>query len=86
MTQKDRHVQKQLAENPSFEVGDVVRLVAGGPTMAIRRVDGDEILCEWFDKATPRCQVFLQAQLAHTNPKQLPVITFRVGGDRKSVV
>ena len=84
MTEKDAHVSKQLSKNPKFEIGDVVRLTAGSPSMNIRNVDGDNILCEWFDKATPRVHIFLKAQLVHTNPEQTPIININIGDDKNN--
>jgi hypothetical protein len=50
--------------------------------MNIREVNEGKILCEWFDKATVRSHTFLQSQLTHTNPEQLPVISINIG-DKK---
>jgi uncharacterized protein YodC (DUF2158 family) len=85
MTDRDPHVAKVLSENPIFEVGDVVRLKSGGPSMMIRSIDGNEIFCEWFDKAVPRSHSFLKAQLAHTTPEQTPILNVNYGGDAGDV-
>ena len=39
----------------SFNLGDVVRLNSGGPPMTVRAVDGDTVLCDWFD-GTKKCE------------------------------
>ena len=33
-----------------FKVGDVVRLKSGGVRMTVELIDGDAVLCVWFDK------------------------------------
>jgi uncharacterized protein YodC (DUF2158 family) len=33
-----------------FQIGDVVRLRSGGPTMTVQENDGSEVLCQWFTK------------------------------------
>ena len=33
-----------------FIKGMTVSLVSGGPLMTIREVNGDTIICDWFDK------------------------------------
>jgi uncharacterized protein YodC (DUF2158 family) len=35
--------------NASFKPDDIVRLKSGGPVMTVTAVDGDTILCDWFD-------------------------------------
>jgi uncharacterized protein YodC (DUF2158 family) len=79
MTDRDPHVAKVLSDNPTFEVGDVVRLKSGGPSMMIRNIDENEILCERFDKAVPRSHSFLKAQLAHTTAQQTPMVNVNFG-------
>jgi uncharacterized protein YodC (DUF2158 family) len=85
MTDRDPHVAKALADNPAFEVGDVVRLKSGGPSMMIRSIDGNELLCEWFDKAVPRSHSFGKAQLAHTTPTQTPIVNINLGDGSEDV-
>ena len=35
---------------PAFDIGDVVKLRSGGPTMSIYDVIGDDtVICQWFD-------------------------------------
>jgi uncharacterized protein YodC (DUF2158 family) len=80
VTEKDPYVTKALAKNPAFEVGDVVKLSSGGPSMTIREVSESEVHCEWFDKATVKSHSFLKSQLAHTTPDQLPILSINVGG------
>lgn len=52
--------------------------------MSIRQLTGDEITCEWFDKATAKSHTFLKKQLQHTNPEQLPVLTFGRWNDKET--
>jgi uncharacterized protein YodC (DUF2158 family) len=33
----------------NFNSGDVVILKSGGPSMTVSDVEGDEVICDWFD-------------------------------------
>jgi uncharacterized protein YodC (DUF2158 family) len=81
MTEKDPHVAKVLSGNPTFEMGDVVKIRSGGPSMVVRKIEGDEIHCEWFDKSTVKSHTFLKVQLSHTTPDQIPIFTINMGGE-----
>jgi uncharacterized protein YodC (DUF2158 family) len=50
--------------NASFKPGDTVRLKSGGPVMTVTAVDGDTILCDWFDGTKKSEAKFLAAALA----------------------
>ena len=80
MTEKDPYVAKVLSKNPIFEIGDVVKLRSGGPSMVVRKLKNKEVFCEWFDKATARSHSFLKAQLVHTTPDQTPIVNFNIDG------
>lgn len=43
----------------AFKVGDVVRLKSGGSRMTIEKVDGDDVLCVWFEGAKVERAIFL---------------------------
>ena len=48
----------------SFNVGDVVQLKSGGPSMTVAEVDGTDIWCVWFDKTDQKGANFTAATLA----------------------
>ena len=79
MSEKDPHVAKVLSKNAVFEIGDVVKVKSGGPSMTIRELVGDEVYCEWFDKAVVKSHTFLKAQLVHTTPDQTPILNVNFG-------
>ncbi len=33
-----------------FKTGDIVKLRSGGPEMTVTSVEGDDIVCTWFDE------------------------------------
>ena len=47
-----------------LKVGDLVRHKAGGPLMAISRIDADGVWCQWFRETEPRMDRFEEAVLA----------------------
>jgi uncharacterized protein YodC (DUF2158 family) len=49
---------------PTFKPGDTVRLNSGGPAMTVRTVQGDWIVCDWFDGTKKNEDKFLAATLA----------------------
>jgi uncharacterized protein YodC (DUF2158 family) len=56
---------------PSFTVGMKVRLNSGGPLMTVQEIDGNSIVCVWFDKTTLRQAKFLADMIETTNLEQL---------------
>jgi uncharacterized protein YodC (DUF2158 family) len=49
-----------------FKIGDEVQHKSGGPKMVVKGYepkDGEEVLCEWFDKNTPHEKAFHQDTL-----------------------
>ena len=40
----------QSEATPPLHEGDLVRLRSGGPTMTIKTVDGDWVICTWWDE------------------------------------
>lgn len=47
----------------TFKGGDVVQLKSGGPIMTIKWVEGNEALCQWFDKSDIKQHKFSLEQL-----------------------
>lgn len=33
----------------AFKVGDIVQLKSGGPPMTVKALDGDDVICMWFE-------------------------------------
>jgi len=55
-----------MAVNQKFKIGDEVRHKSGGPKMVIKGYepkDGEEVICEWFDKNSPYEKAFHQDTL-----------------------
>ena len=48
----------------TFNVGDVVQLKSGGPSMTVGEVDGADVWCVWFDKTEKKTGSFNAATLA----------------------
>lgn len=54
-----------------FITGATVCLVSGGPLMTVREVNGDTIVCDWFDKQGRLKKAdFLASQLKEDQPKE----------------
>ena len=34
--------------NQEFKTGDMVKLISGGPTMTVKRIDYNSVECQWF--------------------------------------
>lgn len=51
-----------------FKIGDQVQHKSGGPKMVVKGYDGDEVVCEWFDKNTPVEKAFHQEVLRIYEP------------------
>lgn len=34
----------------TFEIGDIVELNSGGPSLVVSSIDGDNVVVEWFDE------------------------------------
>ena len=50
----DNHSEPEQRATDEVRVGDVVVLrVKGAPDMIVRRIEGDEAVCEWFDGKKP---------------------------------
>jgi uncharacterized protein YodC (DUF2158 family) len=50
-----------------FKPGDTVRLNSGGPVMTVTAVEGDWVVCDWFDGSTKREHKFVTAALTADN-------------------
>jgi uncharacterized protein YodC (DUF2158 family) len=35
-------------EKPKYQVGDIVKLKSGGPSMTVEKTEGSKIHCVWF--------------------------------------
>jgi uncharacterized protein YodC (DUF2158 family) len=54
-----------------IEVGNVVRLNSGGPSMTVEEVlDDGQVKCVWFDKTRERTRTFNVTMLQKTTPEQ----------------
>lgn len=59
-----------------FKTGDEVQHKSGGPKMVIKGYepkDGEEVVCEWFDKNTPREKAFHQDVLKPYDPPRVRI-------------
>lgn len=57
-----------------FKIGDEVQHKSGGPKMVVEGYepkDGEEVICEWFDKNTPQKKAFRQDVLKPYEPPTL---------------
>ncbi|MBD2769374.1 DUF2158 domain-containing protein [Hymenobacter sp. BT664] len=52
-----------------FAVGDTVKLKSGSPVMTVAEVEGDEVVCIWFDKSQQNKQRFPAATLIKNKPR-----------------
>lgn len=46
-----------------LKVGDVVRLISGGTSMTIEKIDGDDVSCIWFEGSKVMRATFLYKTL-----------------------
>ena len=40
---------KEATKMNKFSIGDIVKLKCGGPPMTVSHIQGDGLLCRWFD-------------------------------------
>lgn len=52
----------------TFAVGDTVKLKSGGPTMTVAELEGEDVVCLWFDKSQQCKQRFPAATLQKNTP------------------
>lgn len=52
-----------MAADQKFKIGDEVPHKSGGPRMVVKGYDGEEVICEWFNKNTPYEKAFHQDTL-----------------------
>jgi uncharacterized protein YodC (DUF2158 family) len=52
----------------AFKVGDVVQLKSGGPQMTVKFLDGDDVICMWFDGKRTLDERFPAETLAKYDP------------------
>ncbi len=57
----------------SFNKGDIVELKSGGPPMTVAQVEGERVLCQWFDGKSPAAQRFDAATLKISEGRSGPV-------------
>jgi uncharacterized protein YodC (DUF2158 family) len=53
--------------NMPFKPGDTVRLNSGGPAMTVTAVEGDLVVCDWFDGSKKCEHKFVIAALTPDN-------------------
>lgn len=41
--------EQQQQQQPTLQIGDVVRLKSGGPAMTVAEIDGSEVVVRWFE-------------------------------------
>jgi len=46
-----------------FKPGSVVVLLSGGPPMTVIKYEGEEVICQWFNKQTREEKAFPQEAL-----------------------
>ncbi|GAB3585675.1 YodC family protein [Hymenobacter daeguensis] len=51
-----------------FNVGDTVKLKSGGPMMTVAELEGDDVVCVWFEKSQQHKQRFPAATLRKSEP------------------
>ena len=60
-----------MPADQKFQIGDRVQHRSGGPIMVVKGYepkDGEEVICEWFDKSTPKEKAFHQDVLMPYDP------------------
>lgn len=60
-----------MATNQKFKIADEVQHKSGGPKMVVKGYDGEEVICEWFDKNTPHEKAFHQDTLKNYQAPQI---------------
>lgn len=51
-----------------FAIGDTVKLKSGGPMMTVAEIEGEEVVCLWFEKSQQFKQRFPAATLRVSEP------------------
>lgn len=52
----------------TFIIGETVKLKSGGPVMTVAEVEGEEVVCLWFEKSQQHKQRFPAATLIKSKP------------------
>lgn len=58
----------------TMKVGDIVYLVSGGPSMTVNKVDGENVVTQWFVGVGYQSMTFPMAALTVTDP--IPQLEF----------
>ena len=61
----------------AFKIGDVVQLKSGGPPMTVKALDGDDLICIWFDGKRTLDGRFPAGALAKYDPGPLLTVLRR---------
>jgi uncharacterized protein YodC (DUF2158 family) len=56
----------------AFKPGDTVRLKSGGPLMTVKSIEGDDVICVWFEGKAKKESRFKAVTLTHDDG--VPVI------------
>ncbi|MFY9992267.1 MAG: DUF2158 domain-containing protein [Rhodoplanes sp.] len=81
MSNLDNEAKKKLMglDGP-IRIGDVVRLKSGGAPMVVSEINGDEAICEWHVKDSPKTKPYKLHCLEKTHKEQLPFLHFEIAG------
>jgi uncharacterized protein YodC (DUF2158 family) len=52
-----------MTDKTIFEPGDTVKLKSGGPLMTVNNVDGEDVICVWFEGKDAKERAFKSATL-----------------------
>lgn len=52
-----------------FNIGDLVYLKSGSPSMTVSAVDGDNITCDWMQGSQHNSRIFQAAMLVSEDPE-----------------